>query len=110
MKKAQSMGAGTMKKYILIIIVLLILPAGGRVLPACAQTASRSGYFLEGYSFRHELNPAFEGEYNYISVPLIGNINQSLMGNVGLNNFIYPTDNGNTTFLSPTVDSDTFLG
>lgn len=37
---------------------------------AMAQTQnSRSTYFLEGSTYRHELNPAFMGERGYVSFP-----------------------------------------
>ena len=82
-------------------------------LPAVAQEAPRSAYFLDGYSFRHELNPAFSGERNYISVPALGNLDLGVFSNVGVNTFLYKTEPGSpyklTTFMSPTVDAATFL-
>ena len=77
---------------------------------ASAQDASRSGYFMDGYSFRHELNSAFSGENNYISIPALGNINAGLTSNVGVNTFLYKLPNGKlTTFMSSTVDANQFL-
>ena len=82
-------------------------------LPAMAQEAPRSAYFLDGYSFRHELNAAFSGERNYISLPALGNIGVGVSSNVGVNTFLYKTAPGSpyklTTFMSPTVDAATFL-
>jgi len=76
-----------------------------------AQEASRTAYFLDGYTFRHELNPAFGGERNYVSIPVLGNINASLNSNVGVNTFLYKLPDGRlTTFMSPTVDASSFLG
>ena len=75
-----------------------------------AQEASRSGYFMDGYSFRHELNPAFANDHNYISIPALGSVNASLNGNVGVNTFLYKLPSGQlTTFMSPTVGNDEFL-
>lgn len=78
---------------------------------ATAQEAARSAYFLDGYSFRHELNPAFSGENNYVSVPGLGNLDASLMSNVGVNTFLYkqPGTDKLTTFMSPTVGANQFL-
>lgn len=80
---------------------------------AAAQGAPRTAYFLDGYSFRHELNPAFGGERNYISIPMLGNNDISLASNVGVNTFLYKTAPGSpyklTTFMSPTVDANEFL-
>lgn len=80
---------------------------------AAAQAAPRSAYFLDGYTFRHELNAAFAGERNYISIPALGNIDMALFSSVGVNSFLYPTEPGSryklTTFMSPTVSADEFL-
>lgn len=79
-----------------------------------AQEASRSAYFLDGYTFRHELNPAFGGEYNYVSMPALGNFGLAMQSNVGVNTFLYKTPAGSpyglTTFMSPTVSASDFLG
>lgn len=81
---------------------------------ASAQEAPRTAYFLDGYTYRHELNPAFAGERNYIAIPALGNYNISLFSSVGVNTFLYPTQAGSpyklTTFMSPTVSADEFLG
>lgn len=31
-------------------------------------TGNRSSYFLEGSVYRHEQNPAFQGERNYVGI------------------------------------------
>lgn len=94
-----------MKRYIITGILALSFMAG------MAQDAIRSAYFLEGYTYRHNLNPAFAGERNYISMPVLGNLNLGLQSNVGLDNFLYPTANGElTTFMNSSVAADDFLG
>lgn len=97
-----------MKTYHKLTAALLLAASA----TASAQEASRSGYFMDGYSFRHELNPAFAGEQNYISIPALGNIKAGLASNVGVNTFLYklPGSDKLTTFMSPTVDAGTFLG
>ena len=54
-----------------------------------AQDANRSGYFLEGYTYRHALNPALAPERNYVAIPVIGNFGVSAMSNVGVSTFLY---------------------
>lgn len=100
-----------MKRYILktVLSALLVLTATG----AAAQ-ALRSAYFLEGYSYRHQLNPAFMGERNYVGIPVLGNMNIGAQGNVGLNNFIYKYNQPGskyelTTFLNSSVGRNQFL-
>lgn len=78
-----------------------------------AQTMN-SAYFLEGVSTRHQLNPSFGGERNYVGMPVISNFNLGLNGNIGLKDFVYkyndPTGKYKyTTFMSPTVDAKKFL-
>lgn len=90
------------------------LLAAAATMGAAAQGAPRTAYFLDGYTFRHELNAAFAGERNYISIPALGNMDVSLKSNVGVSTFLYPTAPGSsyklTTFMSPTVSASDFLG
>lgn len=94
-------------------LIIAVVAASGFI-AAHAQEAPRTAYFLDGYSYRHELNPAFMGERNYVSIPMLGNYDISLFSNVGVNTFLYPVNDPAskyklTTFLSPTVDANTFL-
>lgn len=77
-----------------------------------AQQALRSGYFLEGYEYRHVLNPAFGPDREgFVSFPFLGNINVGLSGNLGVSDFLYKTPDGNlTTFLNESVTASDFLG
>ena len=68
----------------------------------------RSGYFNESYLYRHNLNPALGNEEDYISVPVVGNFNASMMGNFGYEelvrkNPLYPdrSDKKVTSFMNP---------
>lgn len=86
---------------------------------ACSLTVGaqelKSSYFIKSSNYRHELNPAFMGEKGYVSFPALGNINVGTQSNVGLNDFVYKTNDPSskydlTTFMSPTVNSEDFLG
>ena len=92
---------------------LFISLVAGSAITAAAQEAPRTAYFLDGYSYRHELNPAFAGERNYISIPVLANMDLGVFSNVGVNTFLYKTQPGSryklTTFMSPTVDAGAFL-
>ena len=92
------------KIYTLISAAVLV----GSCLTASAQ-ALHSGYFLEGYTFRHQLNPAFSAERNYISIPALGNINIGTQGNVGLGTFLYPQNDQLVTFMHSSIDGRDFL-
>ena len=99
-----------MKKLKLYILTAATLAAS--TLTGAAQEANRSGYFLEGYNFRHNLNPAFAPERNYVSIPALGNMGIGLNANIGVSTFLYkmPGTDQLTTFMSNTVSADEFLG
>jgi len=101
-----------MKRYIRITILFLAI---GCIFPFFSfGQLSHSGYFLEGSFYRHNMNPSFMGERNYISMPGLGNLSVGAQGNVGLSDFIYKYDDPNgeytmTTFMSSTVNREDFL-
>ena len=70
--------------------------------PAFAQQFS-SSYFMEGSLYRHELNPAFEAPQNYFSFPLLGNVNMSVKGNLGVSDVLFNRNGKTVTFLHPDV-------
>lgn len=80
---------------------------------ATAQQLS-SAYFLDGYAYGHELNPAKEYDRSaYFSVPLLpGNLNFSTRGNLSLTDVIYKNPNGNglTTLFNPGIAVKEALG
>ena len=69
-----------------------------------------SGYFTDGYMYRHEINPAIGNSQNYISFPAIGNLNMGVRGSLNLEDYIYVKNGKTTTFLNPTVSTSEFLG
>ncbi|MBQ7854299.1 MAG: hypothetical protein IJ352_04655 [Muribaculaceae bacterium] len=90
-----------MNKYIktAIILATAVLSFG-----AVAQNTN-SAYFTEGYTHRYQLNPAFDNEKNFISIPGVGNINVATHGTIGLDNIFYNVDGKTTTFMNPAVDA-----
>ena len=99
-----------MKKINKIAAALLLFAAAPAI--SMAQNSLRSAYFLEGYTYRHHMNPAFAGERNYVSMPLIGlgNFNVGLQSTFGVSDFIHKLPNGElTTFLNDAVDANEFL-
>lgn len=81
------------------------------LVPAAAQNALRSSYFLEGSYYRHQLNPAFAPERSYFSFPMLGNMNFGVQGTMGVSDFLYRTPDGQlTTFMNKSVDAGDFLG
>lgn len=71
-----------------------------------------SGYFINDYKFRHNLNPAFGNEQNYVSIPALGNINVRTQGNFGLGDVLFDnprygidSDKKKTTFMNPYISA-----
>lgn len=74
-------------------------------LGASAQN-TYSGYFLDGYTYRYEMNPAFGGEANFVSMPGIGNLNIGMQGNLHLKSVLYNVDGKTVLFSNPGVPAD----
>ena len=90
-------------KYILALVAVLF----------AVQTRAQhtiSGYFTDGYMYRHEINPAIGNSQNFISTPLYGNLNFGIRGNMNLGDYIYVKNGKTTTFLNPSVSSSEFMG
>lgn len=75
-----------------------------------------SGYFTEDYKFRHNMNPAFGNDQNYISIPALGNLNVRTQGNFGLGDVLFDnprygidSDKNKTTFMNPYISTDEAL-
>ena len=75
-----------------------------------------SGYFTNDYKFRHTMNPAFENEQNYVSLPALGNLNVRTQGNFGLGDVIFDnprygldSDKNKTTFMNPYISTSEAL-
>lgn len=91
-----------MSKNIFVTIVFALFS-----LNILAQNGTIStGYFNEGYLYRHRMNPALTPEMGYVSLPFF-NINAGVNSNLSARYFIYagkPLVNGKIqTFMSPDV-------
>lgn len=85
------------------------LLAASIICAAASAQSLNSAYFMDGFTYRHQLNPAFASERNYVGFPVLSNINVGAQGNVGLANFLYPYNNQLTTFMHESVDTKSFL-
>lgn len=95
-----------MKRVGIILVMLLVTVASQ------AQQTLRTGYFLEGNSYRYRINPAMMSERNFFSMPLLGNVNIDTKGNLGLSHVVYDAPDGEdlVTFMHPSVSDNEFLG
>ena len=94
-----------MKRIFCIVLAALALGFS-----ATAQHNFRTGYFLDGYAYKHKLNPAFGNDRGYFAIPVAGFATAGVESNLSLSTLLYPTEDGGfTTFLSPTVSAADFM-
>lgn len=83
------------------IYLLAVLALSAITLPA---QNLRTGYFLDGYSYRYQFNPAFQGDRGFIALPVLNGISVGAESTIALKDFLYPISSGNLgTFLHPEV-------
>lgn len=70
---------------------------------AASAQFTQSGYFNDGYMFRHDINPAIANRQSYVAFPALGNINIAQRGNVGIGDFVYERGGETVTFMHPDV-------
>lgn len=88
--------------------IIAVFIAGLMVSDIVAQNTS-SGYFCDGNLYRHEANPAVSNEQNYVAMPILGNVNVGIVGNVGLSDFFFSRGGKTVLFTNSQVSSDQFL-
>jgi hypothetical protein len=91
-----------MKRIFFALFVLFM------TVPVFAQHNHRTGYFLDGYTYKYKINPAFGADRGYFAIPVAGFTSASLETPLKLSGLLYPTGNNGelVTFLSPTVSLD----
>lgn len=73
----------------------------------CASAQNTySGYFIENYPYRFQMNPAFGNDNGFVSMPAIGNLNISMQGNLHVSNVVRPLDGKTVLFTNPEISSD----
>lgn len=76
---------------------------------AMAQNAP-IGYFLDGFTYRFQQNPAMANSRNFIGMPGVSNFNLGLTGNLHPTDVLYNVNGQTTTFLNPSVSAAEVLG
>lgn len=98
----QSTMTSSFKKYIAL--------AAFAVAAISAQAQNTvTGYFLDDYTYRFQMNPALGNSRNFIGMPALANLNVGMQGNLHLKDVLYNIDGRTTTFMNPGVDTKTFL-
>lgn len=60
-----------------------------------------SGYFLDDFLYRFQMNPAMGNEKNFVGFPGLGNLSFSTDGSLHLNKFLYNMDGRTVLFINP---------
>lgn len=74
-----------------------------------AQT-TYSGYFLDNYDYRYQMNPAFGNEKGFVSFPALGNLNVNVHGNLHLNDVLYKLNGKTVLFTNPGISESEVMG
>lgn len=69
----------------------------------------QSGYFVDGYLYRHDINPAIGNEQSYVALPGAGHLGVSLNSNIATDKILYQVNGRTALFLHPQVDAGRFL-
>lgn len=79
--------------------IYIICVAVGMTTTARAQL--RTGYFIDDYVMAHEINPAFQPDDNYMTIPVLGGTQMGISSSIGMGDILFEkTDGTLTTFMS----------
>lgn len=88
--------------------IITLLLAGAAWGAAAAQN-TYSGYFLDNYLYRYQMNPAYGNAQNFVGFPVTGNFNIGMQGNLHLSDVLYNIDGRTSLFTNPKVDAADFM-
>lgn len=80
----------------------LALIMGAASLTMAAQN-TQSGYFVDDYTYRFQMNPAYGNSKGFVAMPGMGNLNIGIGGNLHLTDVIYNLNGKTTTFMNPGI-------
>lgn len=73
---------------------------------AAQAQSTASGFFNDGYMYRHNINPAVGNRQSYFAIPVLGNVDLSLRSTVGAGDLVYWQNGKTVSFLHPDIDTD----
>lgn len=83
--------------------------AAASFMGASAQQAS-TGYFMENYNMKWQMNPAFGNRYGYVGMPALGNLNVGVSSNISPTDLVYPLNGKTVLFTNPGISAEEALG
>lgn len=89
--------------YVKTLASVMIMLAAA--ISAGAQEALETGYFIDGYVYKHKLNPAMVPNRGYVSMPFL-NITAGTQSNLSFSSLFFPAEDGSLrTFMHPQVSA-----
>ncbi len=88
---------------------LCVLSLSAVALSAAAQEAA-TGYFMENYNMKWQMNPAMGNRNGYVGFPGLGNLNVNVNGNLNPTDLIYSRGGKTVLFTHPDVTAGEVLG
>lgn len=79
------------------------------IAPAVFAQNTNSSYFVENYTYRYQLNPAYENDKNFVSMPGLGNLNVGVNGSLNLTDILYVRNGKTVLFSNPGVTAKEVL-
>ncbi|MDE6648626.1 MAG: hypothetical protein K2K45_01710 [Muribaculaceae bacterium] len=89
--------------------ILALSFAAVSLMTASAQESS-TGYFMENYNMKWQLNPALSNRNGYVGFPALGNLNLAVNGNLSVTDLVYPYEGKTVLFTNPNISADKVLG
>lgn len=96
-----------MNPYIKKLIICAGMAAG--MTGVHAQT-TYSGYFLDNYDYRFQMNPAFGNDKGFVSFPALGNLNMNMHGNLHVRDLVYNLNGKTVLFTNPGISASEAMG
>ncbi len=62
-----------------------------------------SGYFLDNYNYRFQMNPAIGNDKGFVSFPALGNLNLNMHGNLNVKDVVYNLNGKTVLFTNPGI-------
>lgn len=71
---------------------------------------TNSAYFIDNYTYRYQLNPAYDNDKNFVSMPGLGNLNVGMNGSLNLTDILYVRNGKTVLFSNPNVSASEVMG
>ncbi len=71
---------------------------------------SSTGYFMENYNMKWQMNPALGNRNGYVGFPGLGNVNVAVNGNLSPTDIVYPLNGKTVLFTNPGISTKEALG